>query len=249
MKIFYWMPAYNMTAAARTRSQAVIDGGEAERYGHTLIAREDHSCDLVRMRNAVLDQLVKRPDFDYLFMQDSDVYSVPSEGGGPLMRLLSVAQETGAAMTGALVMLRTRPPLGNTHPCRPGEVCEVEKMGTGMVLINLEKVREWYAGFRGPCFARSYKRYDVGDGELDNRMAVAETGLDIWFCKVVRGHGQSIWCDGRIPTVHQDGTRTITFDGKQGAFMDTADSADSEGPDCGVIAGLEATGAKSEANS
>jgi hypothetical protein len=187
------------------------------RAGHSSGFWANHSCDLVALRNEAMDRAV-RNGFDFLFMQDADVFSECP--GGPLIRLLGTAIETGATITGACVSMRTRPPRANVWPVKVGEVFEAEKIGTGMVLINLAKVREWYDDYKGPCFARRYFM-ETPDGRAlaaeppdYNRMIRPELGMDIWFSHLVRAQGQTIWCDARIPTTHVDGTHRHDYDGR-----------------------------------
>lgn len=91
----------------------------------------------------------------------------------------------------------------NVYPWHQGRVFECEKVGTGMVLIDLRKVREWYADRTEPCFWRTYSDHGV----------TQEVGQDIWFTRdIVRGtHGGKVVCDGRISTTHVDATHEIAF--------------------------------------
>lgn len=215
-RILHFVPAYNSTIADGHRAQVAKDVLTAEKHGHRMDFASMHSCDLIYARNRILHQALTN-GYDYLYMQDADVYA--SGAISPVVQLIDVADQTGAAMTGALVSLRTRPPRANAHPVQINAVFEVEKLGTGMVLVVLDKVREWYGTFTGPCFARTYTKYEH-EGQTFNPMREQEVGSDIFFCKVIRGHGQSIWCDSRIPTHHQDGT--FTFDYFPDAVTDSA---------------------------
>jgi hypothetical protein len=154
------------------------------------------------MRNAALHRAITE-DFDFLFMQDSDVFSTATNG--PIGSLLGTAIETGATVVGAAVTMRTRPPKANVWPCHPGEVFEADKIGTGMVLLNLNKMREWYADYDGPCFSRVYET---------DKSIVPKIGSDIFFSYVVRQHGGKIVCDGTVPTVHKDATYGYEYDGE-----------------------------------
>lgn len=202
MKIAHYVPAYNEQINAGLRRQSCQDAVAATRAGHDYHPWDAHSCDLLYMRNHTLHEAL-RLGMDYLFMQDSDVYSdVP---GGALMPLLATAEETGATITGAMVTMRTNPPRANVWPCRVGEVFEADKIGTGMVLLNLAKIREWYEGYDGPCFSRVY--------ETDKGLK-PKIGSDIFFSYVVRQHGGLIVCDGRVPTVHVNAVHRLRFDGE-----------------------------------
>lgn len=202
ISIGHYVPAYNEQVNVSVVSQALMDCIEAAQAGHSYRFWSGHSCDLIAMRNQALDKALSL-GLDYLFMQDADVFSdVP---GGPLKQLLRTAQETGAAMVGALVTMRTDPPRANSWPVMPGEVFECHKLGTGMVLINLNKVREWYADYQGPCFARTYE---------SDKCIQPKVGSDIFFCYVIQQHGQTVVCDATIPTTHINGVHRLRFDGE-----------------------------------
>ena len=225
LKIAHRIAAYNMQGDLSIVGQAVLDSHGLP-PGTSYSYKCEHSCDLVGMRNRILDNAI-RDGFDFLYSQDADVFC---EGRGPLPQLLSVALDTGATITGACVMMRKRPPFPNVWPAEGdsfsfGEVFEARKIGTGMVLIDLRKIREWYVDFQGPCFARSYE-IEERDGKQFNRMIHSKIGSDIWFSKVVRAHGGTIWCDARIETVHVDGTHRHDFNGHVVPVYDPADSGE-----------------------
>lgn len=183
--------------------------------GHEWVFSSRHSCDLVWLRNTTLDKAIEG-GFDWLFSQDADVYSAAK--GGPLKYLLDTAIKTNATITSPLVSLRTVPPKANAWPVKIGEVYEAEKVGTGMVLLNLNLIRDWYSDYKGPCFARTY------DTDKGVHQAV---GLDIFFSYVVRQHGGKIVIDGRIPTTHVDACYRHDF--HPDAAVSASDSAASEG--------------------
>jgi hypothetical protein len=202
-KIDCYVPAYNQAINVNIASQLLRDSMHVAEAGHSYRFWSQHTCDLVAMRNQALDRALK-DGFDFLMMQDSDVYSPAPTG--PLMPLLETALETEATVTGAMVSMRTRPPRANVWPCHPGQVFEADKIGTGMVLLDLNRVRDWYDEYQGPCFQRVY----------ENDKAVHPTiGMDIFFCYVVRDHGGRVVCDGRVPTVHVDAISALEYDGQE----------------------------------
>ncbi|MHC4701713.1 MAG: hypothetical protein ACYTFQ_14200 [Planctomycetota bacterium] len=181
----------------------------AYRAGVDSLGMITHGCDLVRMRNDVAHKAIKDDGVDYLWMQDADNWS--PMGGGPLMPMLETMQTTGAVAVFAIVSMRTRPPRANVWPCKPGKVYELEKAGTGMVLIDLKQIRPWYDSYPGPLFGRIYS---------DAKQHTARIGLDIFFTKLMRGKAPDgskpslkVVCDGRIPTVHADATHPHEYDG------------------------------------
>jgi hypothetical protein len=201
-RLCHWIPAYNEQVSVNVVSQVLRDAFSCAENGVSYTFRGGHSCDLVWLRNQALDRAI-REGYDWMVQQDADVFS--EAAGGPILDLLQTAEETGATVTGALVSMRTDPPRANVWPVHPGEVFEADKIGTGLVLINLNKVREWYDDYQGPCFARTY---DTDKG------VVQKIGLDVYFCYVVRQHGGLIVCDARIPTVHVNGCHRLRYDGE-----------------------------------
>ncbi len=203
MKVAHYIPAYNQQVTVNIVAQCLHDEASLRAAGHDHHFWSQHNCDLIYMRNRALHRALTDLRADYLFMQDSDVYS-PMQGG-PVIHLLRTAQETGATLTGAMVSMRTRPPKANVWPCYPGEIFEADKIGTGMVLVDLNKVREWYDDFNEPCFSRIY---------TTGKCFEPKVGSDIYFSYVVRSKGGLIVCDGTVPTVHIDGTAALPYDGE-----------------------------------
>ena len=151
LKIGHYVPAYNELINISIASQVIRDAFAVAELGHAYRFWGAHSCDLLAMRNQALDKALSL-GLDFLLMQDADVYSEALTG--PLVRLLHSALETKATVTGALVSTRTDPPRANTWPVHVGEIYEADKMGTGMVLLDLNRIREWYDEYEGPCFSR-----------------------------------------------------------------------------------------------
>ena len=203
MKIDHYIPAYNQSVDFNVLSQSHRDHSYCAEAGHTYRIRGAHSCDLIQMRNNALHRALTE-GFDFLFMQDADVFS-PAPNG-PLQPLLATALETEATISGALVSMRTRPPRANVWPVHVGETYEADKIGTGMVLLDLRKIRGWYDDYDGPCFARVYE---------DDKCITPKIGSDIYFSYVVRQHGGRIVCNAAVPTVHVDATYPLEFDGAE----------------------------------
>ncbi len=202
MRFGHYIPAYNELINGSILAQTLTDAMWCGDNGHEYRFWAGHGCDLLVMRNAALDRAIK-DGLDYLYMQDADVFS--HAVGGPLKELVRTAEETGATMVGALVTMRTDPPRANSWPVMPGEVYECHKLGTGMVLINLNKVREWYDSYEGPCFSRVY---ETGKG------LTPKVGSDIHFCYVIQQHGGTVVCDATIPTVHVNACHRHVYDGQ-----------------------------------
>ncbi len=229
MKVGHYIPAYNEQVHTGVMRQACREAVGAYSSGVDMARWTQHSCDLIANRNQAMNKALMS-GLDFLFMQDADVYSeAPS---GVIGQLIKVALDTKATLVGAPVWCRTDPPRMNIAPwdesACPGQVFEVEKMGSGMILIDLARVREWYDEYQGPCFQRVYE---------DDRAITPQVGSDIYFCKVVRAHGGRIVCDARIPTVHINGVHRLAFDGEK-----VTDMAASMDTDPAVFTGV-ATGA------
>lgn len=202
LKVGHYVPAYNEQVNVSIVSQALMDATAMTMLGHNYRFWAAHSCDLIAMRNQALEKALNL-ELDYLFMQDADVYS--DARGGALGPLLETAIDTGATITGALVTMRTDPPKANVWPVHVGEVYEADKIGTGMVLLNLNKIRPWYGDYTGPCFSRVY--------ETDKGIT-PKIGSDIFFSYVVRQHGGLIVCDASVSTVHINGCHRLRYDGE-----------------------------------
>jgi hypothetical protein len=207
MRVWQWVPAFNNQVHAGVRRQAVRDG--IAFYKAALMADDGkewelgtldgHSCDLNYLRNNIVDRAIKA-DVDYLFMQDADVFA--ADTSSPLMQMIDTCQRTESAAVFAMVLMRTEVVRANTWPCKPGEVFELEKAGTGMLVIDINRLRKWYADFDGPLFLRVY---------TDKKGHTQKIGQDVWFCHVLRKQGERIFCDGRIPTVHVNGTHELSY--------------------------------------
>lgn len=217
-KIAAWTPAYGERVSSHLTAQYIRDYRSCTNAGHEYVYWSNHSCDLVALRNQAAFKATTE-GYDFLLMQDADVFSeVP---GGPYMRLLATALETGAALTGALVTMRTRPPKANAwgvdgEPIQPGSVFECSKIGSGMILIDLRQIRTWWGvSYMGPLFDVVYETYTNPEtGERFEPKARKAVGMDVWFSKLLRANGMSVWCDARIPTTHVDDMHRHDFDGE-----------------------------------
>lgn len=208
-KIICWVPAYNEQVNANLTEQFVLDAVQAVQGGHSIAFRHRHSCDLVWSRNTEL-HFALTAGFDYMLMQDADVYSGTEQGAQPaVMQMIDTAEKTEADVVVAPVMMRTDPVEVNVWPPpdevdEPGKPYTVEKCGSGMLLLNLGKIREWYDDFDAPCFWRTYR---------ENKGVTQGTGLDIFFSRdvVQKQHGGRVVCDPRIETVHINAVHRLPY--------------------------------------
>ncbi len=144
-----------------------------------------NASDIVILRNRALAYAIEM-ECDYLCMQDSDIFS--KHPMGAIAPLLETAVKTGAAMVAAICGMRKAGAPANVEPCRPGEVYEAERVGTGLVVIDCKMASK----IVGMAFA---KIYDVDGTNI-------RTGEDVWFCERLQELGAKIFVDGRVPTTH-----------------------------------------------
>ncbi len=206
MKILQWTPTASGDFSAGVSDQFRWDAVSAFSAGHDVVAKHTSGCVLHQMRNEVADGAI-RDSYDVLFMQDADNYSPIS--GGPLMRMINTMVESDAVACFAAIECRTIPGKMNVEPFKPGEVCEIEKGGTGMVAINLNMIRPWYADYPGPLFAPIF---------TDAKQTKIKMGMDVFFSNLMRLEtphkpAHRIVADCRIPTVHVNGMQKLEFNG------------------------------------
>lgn len=189
MKIGHWIPSYTQSFHSQLAGQLMLDSEAVAMRGDRYVHWSTSSCDLTLLRNVALWRAMEN-GFDYLCMQDADVFSVGK--GSPVKMLLETAQDTKAAVIGAPVVMRYRNSV-NVLPYTAGEVYDCSKLGTGLVLIDIAQMREIADTYEGPFFFRTYK---------DKRGTVPDVGADVFFSYLVRSQGKRLVCDARIPTTH-----------------------------------------------
>ena len=217
MLIWQYIPAYNMRIHAEVLLQHRRDSVAAYAAGYDCAGVIQHDCDLVALRNRAVHQAIQA-GARYLFSQDSDTWSpMPS---GPLIPMIETCEETNAAAVFAMVTMRTRPPKANMWPCKPGEVYDIEKGGTGLFLLDLNRIRRWYEEVPAPLFQRIY---------TTNHCHTPAIGLDIYLCRFLRDRGERIVCDGRIPTCHADSTHVHEYSPEE--YLDKPRASTAEQPE------------------
>lgn len=192
MKIMHWIPAYRGQVLAHIACQLLLDAGALNRRKIGYMPWWTDSSDLPRARTEALQKAVD-DGFDYLVMQDSDIYC---PAGSPVELLLETAESTSAALVGAICGLRRirlQQVAPNVRPFQHGQVYQGDRVGTGLVLIDVRQVRQWSREYNGPWFARTYK---------DERQTVLDFGEDFFFCAICHRMGGRIWIDGRVETIH-----------------------------------------------
>jgi len=192
MNIMHWFPAYRAQLLAHAACQMLVDAGALNREGIGYMPWWTDSSDLPRARNEALQKAVDE-GFEYIAMQDSDIYC---PAGSPLKMLVETAQETGAALVGAICGLRRirlEQVAPNVRPFRHGEVYRGDRVGTGLVLIDARQVSQWAETYHGPWFARTYH---------DERQTQLDFGEDFFFSAICHRMGGTIWIDGRVETIH-----------------------------------------------
>jgi hypothetical protein len=193
VRVGFWIPTHREQLPCRLVRQKDLDTAAIRDAGHEYRWWWSSSSDIARMRNEALER-ARDARLDFLLMQDDDIYC--PEETSPLLRLVETAERESAAIVGAICGLR-RIRLDQIAPnCRPlhvGQVYEGERVGTGMMLIDVRAITALAREYEGPWFGRTYH---------DARQTRADYGEDFFFCEVVRGLGGKLVIDGSIETVH-----------------------------------------------
>jgi hypothetical protein len=232
MKIVHWIPAFGWKVSVDIWMQTGLDQAFCDKNGHDIARISHHSIDLEALRNRIVRQCM-RNGVDYLLMQDADNAVL---GTSALKETLEDIQATDAAMVGVLVPMRKQnAEAANVWPVKVGEVYECEKIGSGILLIDIAKLREWgcsceydekreeaIAKSGNPSTCPSCEKYcgpffaSVWDASRTHKLM----GMDIFFSHLLRGEAkpfkssQKIVCDARLPVAHMDGTHRLFYDGK-----------------------------------
>lgn len=198
MKIGHFIPAYRQTIHPSVADQREQEAIWAKTHAHSWVSAwlDVANGDLARNRAMAM---FAAHEVDYLMMQDSDLWACnpdnPLQAVAALPALLETAQRTGAALVGAICGLRRSNAPANVYPFKPGEVYAADRVGSGMILIDMRQVAKIGETYQGPWFARTHS---------DDRCTELDVGGDIFFCEVLRGHGCALFVDGTIATSHQD---------------------------------------------
>lgn len=208
MRIAHFTPAYTPIHWGQT-GQLLRDSATMARLDYEWMWWCEESTDIVSIRNRALRKALDR-GFDYLVMQDSDVFSKASIGAVAI--LLETARRHKATAVAAMVGLQgsSRPgyqesPKANVWPLPQqfGDVYKAEKAGTGLIMIDCAQVASWEHG--GAFFANEY---------TDATKTRIGTGEDIFFCNLIHQHGGSLYVDSRVPTTHvKRDARTLDYPG------------------------------------
>ncbi len=216
MRIGHFIPAYRQAIHPSVADQREDDAVWALSNGHSWqrMWLDVFSCDLAR--NMAIETAL-RTECDYLMMQDADVWA--HDPGNPTMAapalplLMETAEATGAGAVAAICALRRRDSRVNVEPFRPGEVYLAEKVGTGMILIDIRQIRKISEAYKGPWFARTYK---------DSRQTELDVGGDVFFALALRQHLVQVAVDGRIATHHAD-LRPLSYQPPKGSGQPAAE--------------------------
>ena len=187
MLIAHAFPAYRYqldSRAADCREEMLV---WAERNGHQWCHTVESKPDISWARNLIVEWAFEQ-GAHLLVMQDADAWA----GDNVLPRMLETMVEHCAAVVAPVFAMRSsgRPMV---HPQRPGEIYECDTVGSSMLVIDLVTL----AHLPRPWFRFRYGK----SGEMLERE-------DLYFCRKVRAHGQSVWADWTIPT-HHEGTANV----------------------------------------
>lgn len=216
MIIGHFTPSYTPITAGQVAQILREEATLHDRLGYDYRWWSEEQSSIVAVRNRALKSAIEQ-GCDYLCMQDSDIWSKSSIGA--IAPMLSTIRETGAAAVAAIVGLRREHAIANVRPCKPGEVYEAEKAGTGLILIDCKQAAEMGA----PWFMNTFS--DDGTELL--------IGEDIHFCRRIHDAGKTLYVDGRVPTTHvRRDIWTLDYPGRAGTA--TSQTADGTQPQMGA---------------
>jgi hypothetical protein len=192
-KFMFWIPTATGQSSTCINQQVSVDTAGICSLGHEYASSYTASSDIARMRNLRVET-ARADGYDYLMMQDSDIYCPTNQSAA--VQLYTALEQTGAAAAVAVCGLRRNVEQRqlNVYPLQTdADVYEVEKAGTGVIMIDLAQINSIAEVYDGPWFAMIYE---------DKRQTRCKTGEDIFFAQVLRGHDRKIVACGNIPTVH-----------------------------------------------
>ena len=190
LKVLHYIPCYQQRTYIQVAHQCVYEAAALSQQDIRYQPWWTDGHDIASMRNHALGTALGE-NFDYICMQDSDVYSPGTEGA--ISRLVESAQSHGAALTAAICGLRwtgTETINPNVKPFDEG-IYEAERAGTGLVLIDCVQVKAW--DYDGPWFARTY---------TTTRQTKIDYGEDFFFSALCQQQCAKIIVDSRIETKH-----------------------------------------------
>jgi hypothetical protein len=141
-----------------------------------------------RARNKAVE-IADESGADYLLMQDADCFYRHLQGvgrGGFAIESLMIAIEEHDSAAAALVFPVRNGQHLNVEPLRPNTTCVAEKIGAGVLLLDMRRLKN---------VPRPFFRYVWND---DGSMV----GEDIYFCRHIQRHGLSIAADCTMVTFH-----------------------------------------------
>jgi len=210
MKIGIGLPAYRSILDVGHAYQWLTLGIElAQQTAFELLyCQHADLCGIEHARNRLTLSALE-DGLDWLVMCDADSY-VPARPDDPspgkaILRMIAAGQEAGAAMIGAPMVGRNeaRPRMNarrfiandwrHLSPADVlGRVVEVDRMGTGLVAVNIAWLKEHWPEppwFQSVC--------------LPGR-ELKHIGEDDFFCDEAKKRGGAILCDGRCIPAHSD---------------------------------------------
>lgn len=188
-RVGYYVPAYGRSLDPAVWMQGVLEGMAAVHLGYKLVPLWEDVNGVDLARNRVLQES-RAAKLDYLFMQDADT---AADGKAVIPRVLEIAESHGAAVVAVGYPLRRKTPTLSLTPAKEGDVYECEGAGTGLMLVDIAAVNRVAMFHEGAWFERSH---------ADSRRAYLDEGGDVHFCRVMREHGEKVWADAALPTLH-----------------------------------------------
>lgn len=193
MRIAIFLPAYGGKIVAQLATTIMADQAWAISNGHELGCFFQDIQPIDRSRNTAFFKAVNH-NFDYMMMYDADTYADGSHSAlGVLYDQLTEAQNgrhPNAAAIGAVYVHRN----GQrtlVYPPLPPEVVEpIKHIGTGMMLLDLNKLES---------IKRNHKWFQY---VLESNGQDTKAGEDVYFCDEVKNQGGVVLGSTHIPTRH-----------------------------------------------
>ena len=135
-------------------------------------------------------------------MQDSDVSAIQYDATGreplsisPMAMLLDSLLGHAATVSSACCALRRPgPAAANVFPYKhTSDTYKITRTGTGLIMIDVRRIRNMADDHEGPWFARGYK---------DLRQTECEIGEDVFFSLIIDSLAGTMVCNGMVQTFH-----------------------------------------------
>lgn len=193
MNVGHFIPAYGSSIHPMVWKQAHAETRASIEHGYGLTPVWLDVLGIDKARNLAIETAIES-GIEYLFMQDADTWAESAV----IPDLIKALRETGATIAGAPYRLRRKTrdvayqPVAPEHIEAPG-IYEVEMVGTGLICLDIHRLKKQCAEYTGPWCDRTY---------VDGRHTELALGGDYWLSRVVRTGGGKVVVDTRLTTGH-----------------------------------------------